>query len=235
MPKRSRWYAFVRWLVKTFFFRAKGGLRTVGDHHVPLEGPLLVAPVHLSYLDPPAVACATARRQLTFMAKEELFRFGPMGALIRSLGAFPIRRGETDTESLRHAIALLEEGRALLVFPEGTRGDGETLGAVNRGVTMLAKRTGAKVLPVGVIGTHIVMPRGKKKGRRHPMTIAFGEPFTYADVATAPSEKENRERFAEVLTERLSALMAANGLPLKTAEPKPKLRTHPDPGTEPAT
>ncbi|AIE84287.1 lysophospholipid acyltransferase family protein [Fimbriimonas ginsengisoli] len=211
----SAWYAFARWATKTFFYGSKGGLRSVGQENVPLTGPLIVAPNHVSNLDPPAVACGTKRRQLRFMAKEELFK-GFLGKLISSLGAFPVKRGEGDTESIRNAIAILESGEALLIFPEGTRGDGRTMLPVNRGVTMLAKRTNALVLPVGIIGTHIVSPKGAK-GKSHPMLVAYGEPFTYQQTATGANERENRELFAAELEKRILALCNANGLPLKSA------------------
>lgn len=213
----SAWYSLAHWLTKTFFFGSRGGLRSVGEENIPPSGPLIVAPVHVSYLDPPAVACGTKRRQLRFMAKEELFK-GVMGKLITSLGAFPVKRGESDTESIRKAIAVLESGEALLIFPEGTRGDGKTMLPINRGVTMLAKRTNAPVLPVGIVGTHIVMPRGAK-GRKHPMLIAYGQPFTYEQISTGANERENRELFAQELQRRILALCRENGLALEAPSP----------------
>jgi 1-acyl-sn-glycerol-3-phosphate acyltransferase len=212
--ERSAWYAFVLRLVRNLFFRLiTGGLRSVGEENIPKTGAVIFAPNHVSNLDPPAVACGTNRRQLTFMAKEELFK-GIFGKLIASVGAFPVRRGESDTESVRKTIALLDEGRAVLVFPEGTRGDTKQLGPINRGVAMLAKRTNAPVVPVGVVGTHIVAPKGGKGLKRHRITIAYGEPFTYADIAKGSSEKENRELFAQELERRIIALCDAHGLHL---------------------
>lgn len=215
--KRSLWYAFVRTTVRNLFFKLRtGGLRSVGEKNVPMEGGIIVAPNHLSHLDPPSVACGM-KRQLTFMAKEELFR-GIFGKIIRSLGAFPVRRGETDTESIRKSIEFLNEGRALLVFPEGTRGDGKHLLPINRGVAMLAKRTGVPVVPVGIVGSHLILPKGQKKIKRHCLTLVYGEPFTYASVAVHASEKENREAFSQELARRIVALCASEGLNLGMPE-----------------
>lgn len=226
------WFAFARWMTKTFFYGMKGGLSSVGEENIPKTGALIVAPNHVSYLDPPAVACGTKRRPLRFMAKEELFK-GPFGLLIGSLGAFPVRRGEGDTESIRKSLAILEGGEALLVFPEGTRSNAKTMLPINRGVAMLAKRTGAAVLPVGIIGTEVVMPKGGG-GRKHPMKIAYGKPFTYEEVATGKNEKENRERFAAELERRILELCHANGLMLKSASstelPVPSDSPSPAPG-----
>jgi len=213
--KHPTWYAFIRWLVKTAYFGTHGGIRSVGLENIPNSGPILVAPLHISHLDPPAVACGMHRR-LRFMAKEELFKHPLFGGLIASLGAFPVKREEIDRESIRMAIALLEEGEALLIFPEGTRGNGESIQEMSRGVEMLARRTKSPVMPVGVIGTNIVMPKGKSKGKKHPVVLAYGKPFTYEEIATAPTERENREIFASELRQRIVDLCAANGMPLKS-------------------
>lgn len=205
------WYGSVRMIVRTLFFGALGGIRTRGTEHVPREGRLIVAPVHLSYLDPPAVACGLPR-QLTFMAKEELFK-GAFGWLIRSLGAFPVKRGDADTEAIKQALALLDEERALLVFPEGTRGDGVTLLPINRGVTLLARRSAAPVLPVAISGTHRIWPKGSKRIRRSRIEIVCGPTFRYADFA---EEKDPKEAFSCHLRDELLRLQALAGLPLRS-------------------
>jgi 1-acyl-sn-glycerol-3-phosphate acyltransferase len=150
------------------------------------------------------------------MAKEELFKVPVLGRIIRSLDAFPVKRGEGDTEALRHTISQLEAGKTVLVFPEGTRGDGVSIQPVNRGVTMLARRTGATVVPVGIIGTHKVLPKGQSRWKRHKITVAFGRPFKYQDI-TAANEREAREVFANELQARILEVCRANGLDLKTA------------------
>lgn len=215
--KNSFWYAAVLRTVRNLFFQLiTGGIRSFGEENLPKSGPVIVAPNHISHLDPPAVACGTNRRQFKFMAKEELFK-GLFGKLIASVGAYPVRRGEGDTESIRKTIQFLEEGYAVLVFPEGTRGDGERMNPINRGVAMLAKRTNAPVVPVGVIGTHLVLPKGQKKLRRHRIELVYGEPFTYAQTATSDSERENRDLFARELERRIIALCADHGLELQPA------------------
>ena len=212
MTKHNKaWYSFVNWLVRTVYFGlVTGGLRSIGRENVPRTGAVIVAPIHVSHLDPPATACAMPHRRLRFMAKEELFK-GIFGRIIASLGAFPVHRGEGDTEAIRKSIAMLESGEALLVHPEGTRGDGVRMQAVNKGVAMLAKRTGAPVVPVGIVGSSIVMPRGRK-GRRHRITVVFGEPFTYAEVAS------DRDGFGQVLSERILRLCNENGFGILPAE-----------------
>lgn len=83
---------------------------------------------------------------------------------------------------------------------------------------MLAKRTGVPVVPVGIVGSHIILPKGQKKIKRHCLTLVYGEPFTYASVAVHASEKENREAFSQELARRIVALCASEGLTLGMPE-----------------
>ena len=207
------WYHFVLNLARIGYW-CIGGITSIDEKNVPRKGPLIVAPIHVSHLDPPVVACGT-NRHMRFMAKDELFKNKAFGRLISSLGAFPVKRGEADMDSIRAAIQMIENGEAVLIFPEGTRGDGKHIQPINRGVAMLAKKTGAKVMPVGIVGTHIAWPRGQKKIRRHRMNVIYGQPFSYADIATGANEKENREIFANELQSRIAQLCADHGMPLE--------------------
>jgi 1-acyl-sn-glycerol-3-phosphate acyltransferase len=212
---RGLWYSIILHVAK-LFFTLLGGYRAIHPERVPRSGGLIIAPTHLSHLDPPLVACAT-RRQLRFMAKEELFR-GPFAWLITSLGAFRVKRGEGDTESIRRAMSALEAGEVVLIFPEGTRGDGKRLGPMSKGVAMIAKRTGVPVVPIAIVGTHLSMPRGASKPSRTKFRVCFGEPLRYEDVATEGSERENRDRFLAELARRMVALSEEAGLPLELPE-----------------
>ncbi|MFZ4507416.1 MAG: lysophospholipid acyltransferase family protein [Fimbriimonas sp.] len=203
------------WIFAKFYFRFRGGLRGVDTHYVPQTGAVIVAPTHLSVVDPPALAY-TSKRFMLYMAKEELINTPIIGWFCRSIGAYPVKRGEGDTESIRRSIAYLEAGEALCVFPEGTRGDGVTMLPINRGVAMLAKKTGVPVVPAAIVGSHIVRPRRGLKAGRAEVVVVFGPPFTYADCAGA-NERETREKFMQELQSRLLALSASQGLPLNPA------------------
>ncbi len=215
-PKETLWYRFARWNLRHWIFPALGGFESVGWRRVPDAGPVILAPNHVSNFDPPAIAAAT-HRGIKIIAKEELFR-NPLYAFInRSLGAFPVRRGEGDAEAIRHTLRLLAEGWAMIIFPEGTRSDGERLLPLSRGVAMMARRSGAPVVPMAVVGTHVLMPKGAKRLRRASTRIVFGEPFRYEEIATGASERENRELFTAELERRILALCRENGLSLEPA------------------
>jgi 1-acyl-sn-glycerol-3-phosphate acyltransferase len=211
---RGAWYDFVRWFVRNTFFRATGGLKGIGRENVPKQGGVIIAPYHVSNLDPPAVAC-TCPRRLNFMAKEELFKVPILGPIIRSLDAFPLKRGEGDTEAIRHAISQLEAGKTIIIFPEGSRGDGISIQPLTKGATLLARKTGATVVPVGIVGSHKVLPKGQSKPKRGKIVIAYGQPFTYADIEKQHG-KAAKDAFGVELQKRILALCRENGLPLKS-------------------
>src|SRR3989442_5795732 len=117
----SRPYACVKPVVAVLmrlFFR----IEVKNPEHVPLAGAVLLVANHSSLLDPALVGGVTSR-QLSFLAKAELFRIPLFGALIRRLNARPIRREGPDPGALRTALRVLEAERALLIFPAGTRGE----------------------------------------------------------------------------------------------------------------
>ena len=154
-------------------------LEIVSPGLVPATGPVLIVSNHVSVLDPPLVGGA-APRPLYFMAKEELFRIPLFGRLIRSLNARPVRRDGSDMRALKAALAQLEEGHALLVFPEGTRGEeGQPLREGKPGVGMLAVLSGAPVVPVYVSGSGAALPRGRALPRPARVRVTFGPPLTF--------------------------------------------------------
>ena len=148
-------------------------MRVTGAEHVPADGPLILAANHVSYFDPPVIAAATTRR-LSFFAKKELFEFGPFGRYISALGAFPVDRSRGDMAAMRHTLALLKDGHALVIFPEGGRNVDGTAEAKD-GVAFLARMSGAAVVPTALSGTEATK-------RFRPIRVAFGEPMRYDRV-----------------------------------------------------
>ena len=176
-------------------------LTSVGAHHVPATGPVLLVSNHSSVLDPPLVGGA-APRHLSFLAKAELFAIPGFGRLIRGLNARPLRREGADASALREALRMLSEGRALLVFPEGTRGTEGELRPPKAGAGMLAVLSGAAVVPVYVKGSGRAWPRGRRFPRRSPVTVTFGPPL----VLEAPTTATRKERYAEATRAMMAAI-----------------------------
>jgi 1-acyl-sn-glycerol-3-phosphate acyltransferase len=145
-------------------------VHTVGLQNVPDKGPLIIASNHLSWTDVPLIP-AYLKARLVDMAKEETFQ-GNMGWLVRFMGAFPVKRGEADRQSLRTAEEQLKAGRMLGIFPEGTRSKIHKLGQAHAGLGMIALRSGAPVVPVAIYGSEKAL-----KEFRPRVTITYGEPM----------------------------------------------------------
>jgi 1-acyl-sn-glycerol-3-phosphate acyltransferase len=179
-------------------FRLWFRLTGVGQERVPREGPLLVAANHVSLLDPPLIG-AVLPRELDFLAKAELFRIPGFGGLIRRLNAHPVDRSGADGAALRLALRLLAAGRALLVFPEGTRGVEGRLGPGRPGAGMLAAMSEAPVVPVYIHGTGRALPRGAIVPRPVRVTVTFGVPLRFR-------RERGKDRYQEISDEIMAAI-----------------------------
>jgi len=155
-----------------------------GRENIPLSGPVLIAPIHRSNLDF-AFTLFISPRKVFFMAKDSLFHVPVLGGLLVRLGAFPVRRGTADRESMSAAEEVLRQGQALVLFPEGTRKEGLEVHALHDGAMFVAARTGATVVPVGIGGSERAMPHGAKFPRPTKIRIIVGEPI-------APPSSEGR-------------------------------------------
>ena len=146
------------WLVRALllpFFLLYFRLARIGRERIPSSGPVLLAANHRSFLDPFVIGALT-RRPVYYMAKRELFDRRWQAWLLNSLGAFPVDRGRGDEDAMSTARTILKRGDCVVIFPEGTRVRPGPLGHPHRGVGRLALQTGARVIPIAVIGTEDV-------------------------------------------------------------------------------
>jgi 1-acyl-sn-glycerol-3-phosphate acyltransferase len=170
-----------------------------GTEHVPAEGPVLIVANHSSLLDPPLVGGASPRK-LTFLAKAELFEIPGFGAFIRRLNARPLRREGADPSALRLAQRVLQEGGALLVFPEGTRGEEGVLREAKPGAALLAVQTGAAVVPAYVHGSGRALPRGRSLPRPVKVLVTFGPALTFARATGADRKAQYEDASRRIMT-----------------------------------
>jgi 1-acyl-sn-glycerol-3-phosphate acyltransferase len=178
-------------------------LEARGAEHVPRSGALLLVSNHSSVLDPPFVGGASPR-QLCFLAKAELFDIPLFGRLIRAVNARPVRREGSDARALKAALRILQEGKALLVFPEGTRGPEGTLREAKPGAGMLAVLSGAAVVPVFVTGSGAALPRGAFLPRPRKAIVRFGPPLTFK--AKRDDAEGRREAYRAATEEMMQAI-----------------------------
>ncbi len=148
--------------------------RVVGRQNVPRKGGFILASNHESNIDPMLLP-VVCPRQMRFMAKDSLFKNPVLGALIRTGGGFPVRRGRADRGALSEFLRQLESGYPVLIFPQGTRGGAN----VQAGVGFLAVKSGKPVLPTYIQDTDKALPPGKSFPTRHPVKVVFGKPMTF--------------------------------------------------------
>src|SRR6266496_2664517 len=175
-------------------------LRVRGRENLPARGGYVLACNHVSSFDPWALGLPLwPRRFLRFMAKSELYWF-PLGTLIGSAGAFPVRRGQRDLAAIQTAVRLAREGNVIAMFPEGTR---RAKGLVKRfearprtGAARIALEAGVPLVPAAVKGTD----RLRRLGR---LRVAYGPPVDLDDL-----REQDVAAGAPVATERLMARIA---------------------------
>jgi 1-acyl-sn-glycerol-3-phosphate acyltransferase len=176
-------YALVRGILKPLF-RAYFRMHVSGTEHVPREGAAIIAPNHKSFWDSFFLGIAIPRRHLRFMGKTELFE-GRRAWLLVRLGAFPVRRGESDADALETAREVLRQGGLLALFPEGTRiRDPDELGDPKRGAGRLALEAGAPLVPAAIAGTDRLFAGPVPKPKR--VQVAFSEPIPVSHLASTP-------------------------------------------------
>lgn len=191
-----------------------------GRSLVPRTGPVIFASNHLSFLDSIAIP-VSAPRPVHFLAKASYFDGeGLKGWASRefftAIGAIPVKRGagQAALDALDQQKQLLEQGKAVALYPEGTRSLDGRLYKGRTGVAFLALQTGAPVVPVGLIGTDRVMPVGAKvPSLKHRITVKFGEPLDLSHHGPATSGKARRLATDDIM----AAIHALSGQELANA------------------
>jgi 1-acyl-sn-glycerol-3-phosphate acyltransferase len=179
---------------------------------IPRDGPVILAANHNSNADPVIVgAWLTPRlgRRIHWLGKREMFDWPLVGWVARNGGVVPVDRGAADVEAFRLAERVLDAGQVLMVFPEGTRSPTAELQRPKDGLAMLALRTNARIVPIGVSNTDKVWPKGSflpRPGGRVIMRI--GEPFRLAELLPADLNRRAAKAAAtDLIMRRIAALV----------------------------
>lgn len=163
----------IKWIVRGaiyIWFKFVYRVEIKGLENIPKSGPLIFCGNHRSYVDPPLIVC-TAKRDMKFLAKEELYKNKFLAFLGWAFEAIPVKRDEKDVTAIKHSLKVLKDGNCIALFPEGTRNGLEKGEKVKDGVAFFAVRSGAKVVPCGIKG-------GTKDCKK--ITITYGKPLDYS-------------------------------------------------------
>lgn len=184
------------------------------------DGPLIVVSNHLSWLDIPLLGVAIPRK-ISFMAKKEYFHSPVHAFLVRRFGSFTVERGTVDRTAFDQAAKALQDGRALGIFPEGTRSRTFQLQKGRLGAAFIALHSSAYILPVGISGTERIRQRYQGKPRlfhRPKVTVNIGQPFRFPPLNGKPSRADLTtshetimRRIAELLPDDYRGVYRDNG------------------------
>jgi 1-acyl-sn-glycerol-3-phosphate acyltransferase len=201
-----RWFWWVAWHVVNLLLWFLFGFRVYGRENIPREGGVLLAANHRANLDPPIVGAA-ATREVHFIAKDGLFRVSRFFTwLITTFNTFPLRREGGDHQAIKTVTRLLRQGKAIVIFPEGTRSKTGVMLPAKMGVGYLALTTGCPVVPTGIAGTN--RKTSDLLFGRARIEVRFGPAIR--DFNHYPTEKEGYRRLSEEVIQKIAELEAGN-------------------------
>ena len=203
--KMTPFYGFFHNIIQGIFqafFRGE----VVGTDHVPVSGPYLIACNHASHLDPPLIGCQIAR-QMRFFARKTLWESRFVGWWLTQIETIAVDRDSGDVGAIRKVLAALNEDRAIVLFPEGTRSPDGHLQKPKAGVGLMACKSGVPVVPCRIYGSYEAYGKGRLLPRLGtPITIVFGAPISARDYDDPALGKARYETAAQRIMDRIAAL-----------------------------
>ena len=181
-------------------------LRIRGGEHIPDQGGVLIASNHASFLDPPVVGVGYRGRPVHFMARDTLWnsRFGCWW--MDRVGCIPVSRGTGDLKALKLTIKTLKEGKAVSMFPEGTRTEDGELQEAKGGIGFIIEKSGCVVVPAYIDGTYKAYPKGAKWIKPLKLTVTYGKPITQEDFRALGTGRQAYDKYAALIMERIAEL-----------------------------
>ncbi len=204
---------FLGWIFFRLMYAVYFRWRVYNPERVPRKGPVVLASNHASILDPPLVGCGL-KRSINFLARESLFRFPGIGALLRSWNAVPVDREGGGARGLKAILDRLHKGGGIILFPEGTRTLDGKLQPARSGVGLTVIKSEAPVVPVRVFGTFEAYGKEVKIPRPYRVAVKYGRPMMFeklraeAKTCSKPRLKEIYQQVADELMAEIAKLEA---------------------------
>ena len=194
-------WTFFRVMYATYF-----RWRVFNPERVPLTGPVILAANHASYLDPPLVGSGL-KRPINYMARESLFRFWGVGAILRSWNAVPVDREGGGARGLKNIFDRLKAGGGIILFPEGTRSPDGRLRRAHSGIGLIVAKSDAPVVPVRVFGSYEAWGRNQKIPLPKRVMVKYGRPMMFEKLR-AEAKSCDKARLKEIYQQIADELMA---------------------------
>lgn len=202
---------YIGWSLFRLIYATYFRWRVYNPENVPMTGPVILASNHASFIDPPLVGSGL-HRTVNYLARESLFRFPPLGAILHSWQAVPVDRDGGGASGLRAILDRLQNGGAILLFPEGTRTNDGKLQPARSGIGLTVIKSNAPVVPVRVFGTFEAYNRFHKFPHPHRIAVKYGLPIDFsalraeAKVCPKPRLKEIYQEVANRIMAEIAAL-----------------------------
>ncbi|MEI7807112.1 MAG: lysophospholipid acyltransferase family protein [Verrucomicrobiota bacterium] len=197
----------IAWIIFRAIFATYFRWRAFGAENVPLQGGVILASNHASFLDPPLVG-AGLKRGINFLARESLFRFLMMGAVLRSWNVVPVDREGGGAKGLKNILGRLLNGSGIILFPEGTRTKDGQLQPARSGIGLTVIKSTAPVVPVRVFGTFEAYGRKHKFPRPHRLAVKYGRPMNFENLRVE-AKTCDKVRLKEIYQQVADEIMAA--------------------------
>lgn len=198
---------FIGWSLFRFLFATYFRCRFYNPERVPLQGPVILAANHASYIDPPLVGSGL-KRSINYLARDNIFRFPVVGAILRSWQVVPVDRDGGGARGLKAILDRLLAGGAIIVFPEGTRSRDGQLQPARSGIGLTVIKSTAPVVPVRVFGTYKAFGRYLRVPRPYCVTVKYGEPMRF-ETLRAEAKTCAKTRLKEIYQQVADEIMAA--------------------------
>jgi 1-acyl-sn-glycerol-3-phosphate acyltransferase len=181
------------------------------EGRIPRSGGVLVAANHASYLDIPLLGCGM-RRRAWYLGRSDLFPVPILNDILQSLGWIPLRLGRLDREAFGKAIALIQAGHVVVIFPEGGRTQDGHLRQPKAGIGVIVSQTGCPVVPAYIKGTFDALPTGARWPRLRQVTVRFGSPLAF-DSGGRKEKAESKQFYQEVSRTVIEEIAALGQVP----------------------
>jgi len=198
----------IRW-ASLVFFKLCLWLKVIGRENIPAKGAFIFAANHSSYLDPLIMSVST-RRPLYFITRIKLLSYPVIGWILKHANTIPVKNHGRDLSVIKDSLRVLDKGKSVAIFPEGTRVKDRKIHRAKLGVGMLVYKARVPVVPAYIEGTFDALPRRVRTFKRHPVKIYIGKPIDFTKECAGEQAKETYQRISDEIMRQIAELKRTN-------------------------